>query len=109
LLQSELLEYEGHAEERASVFVPTFRQQGYPAVEAAGWHGVYARAGTPKAVIDRLSMTIVTAMQTPELRRKLGTLGLEPTATTPEVLAAIMAADTARWAPIIKASGFSAD
>jgi tripartite-type tricarboxylate transporter receptor subunit TctC len=89
--------------------VPTFRQQGYPAVEAAGWHGVYAPAGTPKAVIDRLSMAIVAAVQTPELRRKLGTLGVEPTGTTPETLAAIMAADAARWAPIIKASGFSAD
>jgi tripartite-type tricarboxylate transporter receptor subunit TctC len=36
-------------------------------------------------------------------------LGVEPTGTTPEALAAIMAADTARWAPIIKASGFTAD
>ena len=36
-------------------------------------------------------------------------LGVEPTGTTPEALAAIMAADTARWAPIIKASGFTAE
>jgi tripartite-type tricarboxylate transporter receptor subunit TctC len=49
----------------------------------------------------------MTALQTPELREKLVRVGLEPTGTTPEALAAIIAADTARWAPIIKASGFT--
>jgi tripartite-type tricarboxylate transporter receptor subunit TctC len=89
--------------------VATFRQQGYPTVDASGWHGVYAPAGTPKRVIDHLSATIVAALQTPELREKLAAIGLEPTGTTPEALAAIMAADTARWRPIIKASGFTAE
>ena len=89
--------------------VPTFRQQGYPAVEAAGWHGVYAPAGTPQPVIDQLSTAIVAALRTPELREKFLALGLEPTGTTPQTLAAIMAADTARWAPIIKAAGFTAE
>jgi tripartite-type tricarboxylate transporter receptor subunit TctC len=89
--------------------VPTFREQGYPAVEAVGWHGVYAPAGTPRPVVDRLSMAIVKALQAPELREKLLNLGIEPTGTTPEALAAIMAADTARWGPVIKASGFSVE
>lgn len=89
--------------------VATFRQQGYPTVDASGWHGVYAPAGTPKRVIDHLSATIVAVLQTPELREKLAAIGLEPTGTTPEALAAIMAADTARWRPIIKASGFTAE
>jgi tripartite-type tricarboxylate transporter receptor subunit TctC len=89
--------------------VPTFREQGYTAVEATGWHGVYAPAGTPQPVVDRLSTAIVKALQAPELREKLLNLGIEPTGTTPETLAAIMAADTARWGPIIKASGFSVE
>jgi tripartite-type tricarboxylate transporter receptor subunit TctC len=87
--------------------VPTFREQGYRSVEAAGWHGVYAPAGTPQAVIDELSRTIVAALQIAEFRAKFSALGLEPTGTTPEALAAIMAADTARWGPIIKDSGFT--
>ena len=45
----------------------------------------------------------------PEVNERFVNLGLEPTGTTPAELAAIMAADTARWAPIIKASGFTAD
>jgi tripartite-type tricarboxylate transporter receptor subunit TctC len=89
--------------------VPTFREQGYASVEAVGWHGVYAPAGTPQPMIDRLSSAIVAALQTPEFREKFTALGLEPTGTTPQMLAAIMAADTARWAPIIKASEFTVE
>jgi tripartite-type tricarboxylate transporter receptor subunit TctC len=87
--------------------VPTFGEQRYPAIEAVGWHGMYAPAGTAQPVIERLSSTIVAALRTPELREKFTALGLEPTGTTPHALAAIMAADTARWAPIVKASGIN--
>ena len=89
--------------------VPTFREQGYPAVDASGWHGVFAPAGTPQAAVDRLSAVIVAALEAPSLREKFVALGLEPTGTTPERLAAIMAADTAHWQPIIKATGFTAE
>jgi tripartite-type tricarboxylate transporter receptor subunit TctC len=78
-------------------------------VAASGWHAVYAPAGTPKHVIDQRSAAIVAALRTPEVRQKLAAIGLEPTGTTPEGLAAIMAADIAYWRPVIKASGFSAE
>jgi tripartite-type tricarboxylate transporter receptor subunit TctC len=89
--------------------VPTFREQGYRSIEAVGWHSAYAPAGTPQPVIDRLSNMIAAAVQTPELRERFAALGLEPTGTTPQELAAIMAADTARWRSIIKASGFTVE
>ena len=86
--------------------VPTFREQGFPAIEAVGWHGVYAPAGTPRRVVDQYSAAIVAAVRTPALGEKLTALGLEPTGTTPEALASIMADDIKRWRPIVKASGF---
>jgi tripartite-type tricarboxylate transporter receptor subunit TctC len=89
--------------------VPTFREQGYPSVEAFGWHGVFAPGGTPRAVVDQLSDAIVAAARAPEVRGKLAALGIEPTGTTPERLAAIMAADSARWRAIVKETGFSAE
>jgi tripartite-type tricarboxylate transporter receptor subunit TctC len=89
--------------------IPNFREQGYPAVEAEGWHAVFAPAGTPQTVIDQLSAAIGAAVRMPSVRAKLVALGLEPTGTTPQALAAIMAADTARWRAIIKASGFSVE
>lgn len=86
--------------------VPTFREAGFPAIEFAGWHGLYAPRGTPHAVVDELSQTIVQALRSAPLREKFVLLGLEPTGTTPGELEAIMASDRARWAPVIKASGF---
>jgi tripartite-type tricarboxylate transporter receptor subunit TctC len=87
--------------------VPTFREQGYPSVQAIGWQGVFAPAGTPRPVSERLSGAIVAALQVPAVREKLVGLGIEPTGTTPEQLAAIVAADTARWRAIVKATGFT--
>jgi tripartite-type tricarboxylate transporter receptor subunit TctC len=89
--------------------VPTFAEQGFPAVVAVGWNAVYAPAGTPKPLIDQLSAAIARALRTPATREKLMDLGVEPTGTTPDELAAIMAADTAHWAPVVKAAGFAAE
>jgi tripartite-type tricarboxylate transporter receptor subunit TctC len=89
--------------------IPTFREQGLTTSDAVGWVGIFAPARTPKAVVDRLSTATVGALRTPSIRDKFLALGVEPTGTTPEELASIMAADTARWAPVIKASGFSVE
>ena len=89
--------------------VATFKEQGFAAIEGTGWIGVYAPAKTSAALINQMSAAIRSALKGPELRERFVNLGYEPTGTTPEQLAAIMAADTARWGPIIKASGFTAD
>ena len=52
---------------------------------------------------------MVTAVQSPEMRNMLASLGAEPNGTTPAEFAAIVAADIARWAPIVAASGFRAE
>jgi tripartite-type tricarboxylate transporter receptor subunit TctC len=89
--------------------VPTFRELGMPTLEMVGWHGVYAPAGTSQQEIDQLSNAFVVALAVPELRARLVAMGLTPTGTTPARLAEIMASDSKRWAPVIKASGFCAD
>jgi tripartite-type tricarboxylate transporter receptor subunit TctC len=89
--------------------VATFKEQGFAAIEGSGWIGVYAPAKTPQAVVEALSSAIGAAVRAPEIGERLVRLGYEPTGTSPGELAAIMAADTARWAPIIKASGFTPD
>lgn len=89
--------------------VATFKEQGFAAIEGTGWIGVYAPAKTPAALVDQVSAAIGVALNGPELRERFVNLGYEPTGTTPAQLAAIMVADTARWGPIIKASGFTAD
>lgn len=89
--------------------VPTFQEQGFTAMQTNGWLALYAPAGTPKPTIDRWSKDVVQVVRAAEMRARLVDLGLEPTGTTPEELAAIMARDTVRWAPIVKATGFAGD
>jgi tripartite-type tricarboxylate transporter receptor subunit TctC len=89
--------------------VPTFREQGFPTIEGIGWIGIYAPARTPPAIVHQVSSAIAAALAAPELRERFINLGYEPTGTTPQELAAIMAADAQRWGPIIKASGFTAE
>jgi tripartite-type tricarboxylate transporter receptor subunit TctC len=89
--------------------VPTFRELGFKGIEGNGWFGYYAPAATPRAQIERLARAIAGALQAPDLRDKLYAMGLEPTGTTPDELARLIAADAARWGPVIKASGFTAD
>jgi tripartite-type tricarboxylate transporter receptor subunit TctC len=89
--------------------VPTFREQGIAGIEGNGWIATYAPAGTPKAAIAELAAAIGEALRAPQVRAQLIHLGYEPMASTPEELKALEARDAARWAPIIKSVGFSAD
>ncbi len=89
--------------------VPTFKELGFAAIEGTGWQAFHTSARTPRPTIDRLSTAIASAIKSPEVSERLLALGLEPVGSTPDELASRVAEDTARWAPIVKASGFRAD
>jgi tripartite-type tricarboxylate transporter receptor subunit TctC len=89
--------------------VPTFGEGGLKDVEGTSWFAVYAPARTPDATVRQLNAAINKALAVPELRERFAKLGLEPTGGTPADLSARMAQDSARWAPVVKASGFKAD
>ena len=84
--------------------VPTFPEAGLPGFEVSFWQGVLAPAGTPKAIIDKLSAEIGRILALPEMREKLASQGAEPFITTPEQFGALMKADMARYAKVIKAA-----
>ena len=85
--------------------VPTFRELGFD-IEGAGWYAAYAPAGTPPAVVERLSKAIIAAVNAPDVREKLDNYGMEPTGLPPAELARIHKRDYEQWGPVIKASGF---
>jgi len=89
--------------------VATFKEHGFPGVEGTGWTALFAPAGTPRPVIDYWSAAVMAALRVADLRERLIGLGIEPTGTTPEALATIIAADTARWVPIARAAGLKAE
>ena len=66
------------------------------------WHGIFAPAGTPDAIIARLNTEIVKVVKTPEVQNRLREFGLTPTGTSAEHLAKELAGDYAYWGRIVK-------
>ena len=69
----------------------------------------FAPGRTPRDTVDRLSAIMAAAVRMPDVREHFLAWGLQPTGTTAAEFAAIQKADSARWAPAVKASGISAD
>jgi tripartite-type tricarboxylate transporter receptor subunit TctC len=86
--------------------LPTFREAGYD-IEGSGWYGVFAPARTPPEIVERYSRVLAAAVRSPQIKDRLVGFGLAPTGTSAADFAAIQRADSARWAPAVKASGFT--
>jgi tripartite-type tricarboxylate transporter receptor subunit TctC len=92
--------------------IPTAAEQGLPGIEVKIWHAMYAPKGTPKAIVDKLSTALQAAVSDPAFRAKMAELGAEavPAArATPASLHKHVAAEIAKWSPVIKAAGVYAD
>jgi len=90
--------------------IPTVAEAGLPGYQMTTWYGVFAPAGTPVAIVNRLHAEISRAMQTPEVRERLVQIGVDDTVTrTPEEFAALVRADIARYALVVKATGVRID
>ncbi len=87
--------------------IPTFAEQGIDVTSGEGWTGMWARAGTPAAEVQRVSAAVRQVLQMPEVRETLSTkLWAHPHYRSGAELDALQKAELAHWAPIIKASGF---
>lgn len=82
--------------------VPTFTEAGLPGFDVRYWYGIIAPAATPKAIIEKLSAEIGKILTTPDFREKLISQGVDPFTSTPDQFAALMKADTAKYAKVIK-------
>ena len=89
--------------------VPTFKEQGFPTVVGEGWMGAYMHAKTPPAMVAKISAALADAARHPDVKQRLEVGGLEPTGLRAPEFAAIVAADRARWKPVVEASGFKGD
>jgi tripartite-type tricarboxylate transporter receptor subunit TctC len=89
--------------------IPTIAEQGLPGFEATSWFAVFAPAGTPKPVVDRLHAEIVRIFNLPDVQAKMRTLGLDPILGGPEDLARTQQSEIAKWAKVIRDSGAKAE
>jgi tripartite-type tricarboxylate transporter receptor subunit TctC len=93
------------AERSPFLEVPTLRECGIDLV-ADAWYGMWLPAGASPAFAKQVSEAAAAALARPETREKLLAIGLIPVGSTPEALTRELAANTAFWQPIVKATGY---
>jgi len=89
--------------------VPTVAEAGLTGFEYVAWNGNFAPAGTPPALVGRLSADIRKALAAPDVVQRLASLGSEPGGSTPTQFAAYVKEDYARWARVVQAVGLKAE
>jgi tripartite-type tricarboxylate transporter receptor subunit TctC len=88
--------------------VPTVAET-LPGFEATSWHGVFAPAGTPKPVVEKLAADIKRILDLPDVKEKLLEIGAIAAPMTPEEFTAFIDSERTKWAEVVKASGAKVD
>ncbi len=89
--------------------LPTVAQSGLPGFDVVAWFGLFAPAGTPQPIVDRLSAETRAALSSPELRKRLLDLGADPLGSTPESFASYVQEEFERWGKVIREAGITTD
>ena len=89
--------------------VPTAGEAGYKDFVVSVWWGVMGPTGIPRDIISYLNREIVASLAAPEMKNRLQAMSAQPIGGSPDQFATFFAAETQRWAPIVKASGAKAD
>ncbi|MGK9165389.1 tripartite tricarboxylate transporter substrate binding protein [Inquilinus limosus] len=85
--------------------LPTMEEAGVPGYETYTWNALFAPAGTPQPVIDRLNAAALKAVKDPALQPRLAEVSATVVGSTPDELGKHVTAELAKWAPIVEASG----
>jgi len=89
--------------------VPTAKEAGVDNFVVTVWYGLFAPAGTPRAIVERLAREVIRALESPELRNQLDNMGVDPWPGTPDELESLVRSETARYATLIKSIGLRLD
>lgn len=81
----------------------------YPGFEATNWYGIFAPAGTPAAIVNRLSREIASTIQLPDVREFMAKEGADPVGSTPQEFAAFFRNEVDRYAKVIRAANIRAE
>ncbi len=97
------------AKERYPLFpdVPTISEAGVKNYDVNNWYGVVVAAGTPEPIVNKLNNALIKALRSNEVQTRFSGLGLVPVSNTPKEFQSFIAAESARWAEIIRVSGAS--
>lgn len=88
--------------------LPPIAELGFPGFEATSWFALLAPLGTPAPVIRKVQDEAAKVLREPDMRSRFAQLGLDPVGSSPAELGAVIKADTAKWARVIKEAGIKA-
>lgn len=96
---------------RSSVMpeLPTVNETGLPGYDVNPWYGLFAPAGTPKDIVDKISREVVRTVQMPDVKKRFASLGADAAGNTPEQFASFIDAEIAKWDKVVKESGTKID
>nr|WP_240980523.1 tripartite tricarboxylate transporter substrate-binding protein [Ramlibacter agri] len=89
--------------------LPTISESGVPGYDISTWYGLWAPAGTPKAVVDQLSNEVHAILELPDVREQLTSRGIDPVGSSAADFLNYNASESTKWARIVKASGAKLD
>lgn len=85
--------------------LPTIIESGVPDYDLSGWNGLFAPAGTPREVVERLNAEIAKVVQIPEVRNRFQELGAEPGPMKPADYAAWVQGEVNKWSSLVREAG----
>jgi tripartite-type tricarboxylate transporter receptor subunit TctC len=89
--------------------IPTIAESGLPGFEAVSWFALFAPAGTPAPIVDKLQAEVSKILKSGDISRRLIDIGLEPVGSTADELAAYQRSEITKWAKVVKDSGARAE
>ena len=89
--------------------IPTIAESGIAGFEVTPWFGLFAPAGTPAAAVRQINADVAEALRTPEVAEKVAKAGADAFLIAPEEFAALLKADIAKWARVVRDSGAKLD
>lgn len=107
--RARVLATSGAKRSRFTPNVPTFVEAGYKDVEAQEWFGFVMPSKVPPAIVDRFAQAVEEVVKQKEVAEKFSEFSFEPIALKTNEFATLLKNDTARWASVVKASGFQLD
>lgn len=89
--------------------VPTMAEAGVPGYDAASWFGLFAPAGTPTEIVDKIQIEVAKILKMPEIRQRFESLGATPSGMTSAEFKKFMTDEGVKWAEVVKQSGARVD